>query len=109
MLAARAAYHIPEARTVLVPNVGNRSVAVLVMQLPNTQNLALNVLNYGRTPASIQVDLTQVPPGIPAGSLAGKPALDIITNQGAGTVGSDGHLKIDLQALSGRTIVVQRQ
>jgi hypothetical protein len=56
----------------------------------------------------VDVDLTQVPPGIPASSLAGSTAQDIIANQAAGTVSGSGHLTIDLDNLSGKTVVVQR-
>lgn len=109
ILAARAQYRIPEATLNSVPAVSSPSVAVLVMTLPDSQNLAVTALNYGREPASVQVDLTQTPPGIPAQSLAGAQALDIVSNQGAGAVSDTGALTVDLEALAGRTIVIQRQ
>ena len=108
MLAARKQHRIPEAQMLAVPNVGNPSVAVLVMRLPDSEDLAITALNYGRGAASFEVDLTQVPPGIPAESIAGLMALDIIANQSAGIVSNAGRLAIDLDSLAGRTIVVQR-
>jgi hypothetical protein len=70
-------------------------------------DLAVTALNYGQNTAVIQVDLTQIPPGIPASSIAGNMSLDIISNA-AGVVSSDGHLAVDLDSLSGKTIVVHR-
>ena len=108
MLAARKQYQIPLGTMNAVPPVSDRAVCVLVMTLPN-QSLAITALNYGQKSTSVTVDLTQVPPGIPAGSVAGQTALDIVANQSAGTVGSDGKLQINLDQLSGKTLVVQRQ
>ena len=108
MLAARKQHRIAEAQMLAVPPVGDPAVCVLVMRLPDSQNLAITALNYGRGRTSVDVDLTQVPPGIPASSLAGSTAQDIIANQAAGTVSGSGHLTIDLDNLSGKTVVVQR-
>ncbi len=108
MLAARKQHRIAEAQMLAVPPVGDPAVCVLVMRLPDSQNLAITALNYGRGSTSVDVDLTQVPPGIPASSLAGSTAQDIIANQAAGTVSGSGHLTIDLDNLSGKTVVVQR-
>jgi trehalose synthase len=108
MLAARQQYQINQATMNAVPPTGNPAVCVLVMTLPNSAGLAVTALNYGRSgSASVQVDLTQTPPGIPASSLAGKTALDIVDNQSDGTVGSDGKLTINLNSLSGKTLVIQ--
>jgi trehalose synthase len=108
MLAARKQYQIDQATMNAVPPTGNPAVCVLVMTLPNSAGLAVTALNYGRSSsASVQVDLTQTPPGIPASSLAGKTALNIVANQSEGTVGADGKLTINLNALSGKTLVIQ--
>ncbi len=109
MLAARKEHRIHEAQMLAVPNVGNPSVCVLVMRLPDSENLAITALNYGREAASFEVDLTQIPPGIPAESIAGRPAQDIISNESAGTVSDQGRLTIDIDALLGRTIVLMRE
>jgi hypothetical protein len=90
------------------PPVGNPAVCVLEMTLPNG-DFAITVLNYGRISTSIQVDLTLIPPGIPASQVSGQTAIDIIANQNANTVGSDGKLTIDIDTLSGKTLVVHRQ
>lgn len=109
MLAAREKYNIKDATMNAVPPVDNSSVAVLVMTLPDSQNLAITALNYGREATSVNVDLTQIPPGIPASTLAGVGTVDAVSGQSAGTVSSAGGLTIDLDGITGRTIVVQRQ
>jgi hypothetical protein len=55
------------------------------------------------------VNLTQVPPGIPPTSVAGQTATDIVAGQSAGVVSDAGLLSIDLDSLSGKTLVVQRK
>ena len=52
MLAARKQYRIHEGTMLAVPNVGNPSVCVLVMRLPDSNALAITALNYGRSAAS---------------------------------------------------------
>jgi trehalose synthase len=109
MLAARKKYGIQNATMNAVPPTGNQAVAVYAMTLPNSTSLALTALNYGRTANTVQIDLTKIPPGIPASQLAGQSALDIISQQNAGVVSNNGQLTIDLDSLTGRTLVVQRQ
>jgi hypothetical protein len=109
MLAARKKYGVDQATMNAVPPTGNQAVCVLAMTLPNSTNIAITALNYGRSSTSIQVDLTQIPPGIPAPQVAGQTALDIISDQNAGTVSSAGTISIDLDSLAGRTLVIQRQ
>ncbi|MES2534696.1 MAG: maltose alpha-D-glucosyltransferase [Pseudomonadota bacterium] len=109
MLAAREQHRISEATMNAVPPVNDPGVAVLVMTLPDSQNLAVTALNYGRNATSVEVDLTQTPPGIPAATLAGVGTVDVISGQSAGAVSATGGLKIDLEGIAGRTIVVQRQ
>jgi trehalose synthase len=108
MLAARKQYHIDQATMNAVPPTGVRGVCVLEMTLPGDQAFAITALNYGRNSASVDVDLTQIPPGIPAAQVAGSTAQDIVAGAGAGVVSNDGHLKINLDSLNGRTFVVQR-
>jgi hypothetical protein len=109
MLAAREEYDIKDATMNAVPPVGNDSVAVLVMTLPDSQDLAITALNYGRMAADVVVDLTQIPPGIPAGQLGGLQAIDAFSGDNAGTVSSSGSLSISMEAIQGRTLVVRRQ
>jgi maltose alpha-D-glucosyltransferase/alpha-amylase len=109
MLAARKQFRIAEGTMLAVPPVSDGSVVVLVMQLPDSQNLAITALNYGRSNTSVQVDLTQIPPGIPAFELAGQISKDIIAGQDANPVTDAGMLQIDLENLAGKTLVVERK
>lgn len=109
MLAARDQYRIAEGVMNAVPNVGNPAVCVLVMTLPDSTDLAVTVLNYGRETTSVEVDLTLVPPGIPAASLSGQAGHDIVANQDIGAVSDTGRLTVQLEGISGRTIVVKRR
>ena len=104
--AARLEHPIHDREILTLQNVGNPSVAVLVMRLPDSENLAITALNYGREATSIEVDLNAVP-DVPPGSTAGRTAVDIVTDEDAGAVTDAGRLTIDLEDLSGRTIVVQ--
>jgi maltose alpha-D-glucosyltransferase/alpha-amylase len=109
MLAARKQYRVAEGQMLAVPPVGDKGVCVLIMRLPDSQNLAITALNYGRGSTSVQVNLTQVPPGIPPTSVAGQTATDIVSGQSAGVVSDSGLLSIDLDSLSGKTLAVQRK
>ena len=61
------------------------------MTLPDN-SFAITVLNYGKDSASVQVDLTQIPPGIPAMQVAGQTPKTLSRIKATGTVGSDGKL-----------------
>jgi hypothetical protein len=106
MLAARKKYDIQDATENSVPPTGNPAVAVITMTLPNS-DLAVTALNYGKSSNSVDVDLTAIPPGIPVAQVAGQMAVDIIDNSNV-NVSSNGHMTINLNALSGRTLVVHR-
>jgi trehalose synthase len=109
MLAARTQYRLHEGQMLAVPNAGIPAICVLVMRLPDSEDLAITALNYGRETRSFEVDLTQIPPGIPAGSIAGRAAHDIVADQSAGAVSDTGRVLVELEALSGRTIVIMGQ
>lgn len=109
MLSAREEYGIKDATMNAVPPVADRGLAVLVMTLPDSENLAITALNYGDLRTIVTVDLTMIPPGIAAEALSGLEAVDAISGESAGTVSSTGILEIDLEGIQGRTIVVERQ
>jgi len=108
MLAGRKKYRIPEGEMLAVPKVNDSAVCVLVMKLPDSNNLAITALNYGRDHSSVMVDLSNVA-GMSAGSTANKKAHDIVADQDAGSVSDSGQLTVDLDGLSGRTVVLMDQ
>ena len=109
MLAARKRYRIHEGAIISVPNSGKPGVVLLVMTLPDNGGLAITALNYGRTATSVKVDLTQFSASIPAASVAGQTARDIVREHDAGVVTGSGRLNIDIGDLSGRTLVIRRR
>lgn len=108
MIAARERHAIRDATMTAVPPVDDRSVVVLVMTLPESRGVAITALNYAREDKRVDVDLSRLSEGGGGPTLAGARALDAIGVQDAGTVGSDGRLRIDLERLQGRTIIVPR-
>jgi hypothetical protein len=102
ILAARKKSRIAESEMAAAPDVDDRAVVVLIMKLPDNGGVAVTALNYGREPSSATVDFSQVQ-GI---SVQG-PAHDIVADQDVGAV-SGSQLAISLDALAGRTVVVQQ-
>jgi maltose alpha-D-glucosyltransferase/alpha-amylase len=102
ILAARKKSRIAESEMAAAPDVDDRAVVVLIMKLPDNGGVAVTALNYGREPSSATVDFSQVQ-GI---SVQG-PAHDIVADQDVGAV-SGSQLTISLDALAGRTVVVQQ-
>lgn len=107
MLAARKEHRIAQGSIISVPNAGKTGVVLLVMTLPDNGGLAITALNYGRRPTSVKVDLTQFSASIPTSSVTGQTARDIIRRQDAGLVARSGQLNIELEELSGRTLVIR--
>jgi trehalose synthase len=101
ILAARKAARISEADMLAVPDA-DRSVLVLVMGLPDNGGLAVTALNYAREGKQVSIDLGTVPGQRPAPT----GARDIIADSDAGGL-SGNRLQINLDALTGRTIVVR--
>jgi hypothetical protein len=81
----------------------DRAIVVLVMKLPDNGGVAVTALNYGREPSSATVDFSQLQ-GI--SGIQGQ-AHDIVTDQDAESV-SGSQLTIQLDALAGRTVVLQQ-
>lgn len=108
MLDVREQYRLHEGEIVAVPDVDNPAVCVLVMRLPDSEDLAITVLNYGRDGTSVEVDLADVTE-LPADSFAGALAHDAVSERDAGQVSEDGTVSIELDALTGRTMVIASQ
>lgn len=107
MLSARKQYRIHEGTIIGVPDARKAGIVLLVMTLPDKGGLAITALNYGRTAAAVAADLSQFSRSIPIASVAGQPVRDIVKGVDAGSVTRSGRLSIDLDELSGRTLVVR--
>jgi maltose alpha-D-glucosyltransferase/alpha-amylase len=109
MLEARKKYRIHQAKVLAVPAVSDPAVCLLVMELPERTGLAVTALNYGRKSSSVELDLAKVA-GVSGQQVKGRSARDIVSESDKG-VASDaaGRLRIQLDALAGRTVVLQER
>jgi len=103
ILAARKKFRIAESEMAAVPDVSDQAVLVMIMKLPDNGGVAVTALNYERDSRSVNVDFSKVQ-GI--SGVTGQ-AHDIVADQDVGAV-SGNQLTIQLDALSGRTVVVQQ-
>jgi len=103
ILAARKKFRIAESEMAAVPDLDDRAIVVLVMKLPDNGGVAVTALNYGREPSSATVDFAKLQ-GI--SGIQGQ-AHDIVSDQDAESV-SGSQLTIQLDALAGRTVVLQQ-
>jgi trehalose synthase len=106
LLAARRAHRIAEGELLAAPEPKSTAVCLLVLKLPGEGGLAVTALNYGRAPVEETVDLAKVP-GLPAGKLGGARAVDVVAGKGDGEVSAAGRLRLRLEALSGKTLLVR--
>jgi trehalose synthase len=104
ILAGRQRYRLAEAELVAVPEVKNASVALLVLRLPQSGGWAITALNFGRREVQETLDFTQLPG--PAVDLRGGRVQDAVTDALEGKVPESGRLKIQLPALTGKTLVI---
>jgi trehalose synthase len=102
MLAARQRYRVAEAEIVAVPEPDDRALCVLVMRLPGDGGMAITALNYGSSAARVAVDVV---PASPRGEAWW--GRDAVTGQDAGHTSPAGKLMVQLEPLTGRTIVVR--
>lgn len=106
LLAARKKYRIAEGELVAVLPVKNTALCVLVMRLPGKPQLAVTALNFGREPLREALDLSQVP-GVLATELAGRPAIDVLTEKATGQIDPAGKLQIEPDGWVGKTVLLE--
>jgi hypothetical protein len=102
ILAARKKFRIAESDMAAAPDDADQAIVELMMKLPDNGGVAVTVLNYGRDAKTVTVDFSQVKDVSVGGT-----AHDIVADQDAGSV-SSGKLEVKLDALSGKTLVVQQ-
>jgi maltose alpha-D-glucosyltransferase/alpha-amylase len=106
MLAARKEHRIAEGVLLAAPQTKNPGVCLLILKLPDGGACAVTALNFGRAPVEETVNLAAVP-GVSADALRGAKAVDVISREASGGVDGAGRLTIKLDALSGKTLVIQ--
>jgi maltose alpha-D-glucosyltransferase/alpha-amylase len=102
ILAARKKFRIAESDMAAAPDDADQAIVELMMKLPDNGGVAVTVLNYARDPKTVTVDFSQVKDVSVSGT-----AHDIVADQDVGSV-SSGKLDVKLDALSGKTLVVQQ-
>lgn len=106
MLTARKDFRIAEAELTAVPTVRNPALCLLVLRLPGEDRVAITALNFGRRGIEEEVDLHEAA-GIPLEKLRGRMLRDVVAGSDAGKVPDTGRLRIQLDALTGKTLVIQ--
>lgn len=107
MLKVRKKYDIHLARAVNVPNVENQGVFLLVMKLPNDDQMAITAINFGRSAVVETVDLSQVT-GMDGKRLVGR-RVSNVTNPKMieRVISSDRSLLIELDKLQAKMLIIQ--
>jgi trehalose synthase len=106
VLAARQKYRLAEAELIAAPEVENPGVALLVLKLPEGDNVAITGLNFGRSGVEEELDLAHLP-RLSVVGLRGRQVEDIVAGEAEGKVSESGRLKVQLPALTGKTLVIR--
>jgi hypothetical protein len=105
LLRARKEYRLAEGELLHVAQVENNGCCVLLFMLPD-ERLALTALNFGRDTARETFDLAELADLKPQ-SLQQAQAVDIVTGNDEARL-EDGKLSIELEPLTGRTLVIEQ-
>ena len=96
LLAMRQAYNIAASQQIQVPAVTNPGLLVMVHKLPDQRGTQITALNFGATPVSETIVLSEYAPG---------PVLDTLTQQPAGKLDTSGQLLIELAGYAGVSLL----
>ena len=88
-----------------MPEVKHRGVCLLVLCLPGQHPFAVTALNFGREPVEEEFDLSAVC-DLPVPKLRGRKLVDAVGGEAAGEVPETGRLRIKLEALAAKTLVL---
>jgi trehalose synthase len=108
MLAARKKYDIALSELMAVPEVQESSLCLLVLKLPGRPRYAVTALNFGREAVEETLDLAAID-GLPVEDVHGHSAIDAVSGKGVAGVTKSGRLTLQLEALSGTTVVIGRE
>jgi hypothetical protein len=104
LLRARKEYGLAEGELVHVAEVENKGCCVLWFTLPD-ERVALTALNFGREAARETLELAKLP-DLKQLNLQQAQAVDIVTGERCARLEA-GKLSIELEPLSGRTLVIE--
>ncbi|WP_426128743.1 maltose alpha-D-glucosyltransferase [Pseudomonas sp. DWP1b1] len=97
ILAVRRAYDIAASRQILVPEVENSALLVMVHELPAGKGTQITALNFGATPITETLHLSDIAAGM---------VVDIINERVEGDLTAEGAFTITLDAYEGLALRV---
>lgn len=97
ILAVRRAYDIAASRQILVPEVENSALLVMVHELPAGKGTQITALNFGATPITETLHLSDIAAGM---------VVDIINERVEGDLTAEGEFTITLDAYEGLALRV---
>jgi len=97
MLQVRQAYKLYAARQIDVPDTASPGLLVMVHELPEGLGTQVTALNFGAEPVDEEVRLAHVQPG---------QAVDMFSDLVAGSVNSQGELRVWLDGYSGASYLL---
>ncbi len=98
ILAVRERYQLYAARQIAVPAVAAPGLLVMVHELPDGAGLQVTTLNFGRQAVDEVVLLGDAPAGL---------AVEMLSGAAAGVVTTDGALRVQIDALSGKSYLLE--
>ncbi|NWC74808.1 maltose alpha-D-glucosyltransferase [Pseudomonas sp. P7759] len=97
ILTVRRAYDIAASRQILVPEVENSALLVMVHELPAGKGTQITALNFGATPITETLHLSDIAAGM---------VVDIINERVEGDLTAEGEFTITLDAYEGLALRV---
>ena len=98
LLAIRQQYRLYAARQVDIPDVNNKSLLVMVHQLPQERGVQVTALNFGPTP---------IHETVAAGSLPAGQVVDMLSGQTEGPLPTPGQLRVSLSPYEGKSYLIR--
>jgi trehalose synthase len=98
LLAIRQQYRLYAARQVDIPDVNNKSLLVMVHQLPQERGVQVTALNFGPTP----IHETVAASSLPAGQV-----VDMLSGQTEGPLPTPGQLRVSLSPYEGKSYLIR--
>jgi hypothetical protein len=91
---------------VAVPDVKNKAVCVLLLRVPGSYIGAVTALNFSHSDAREEIDV-RVLADDKASKKIGGDTTDILTGEPGGELSDLGRMRIDLPAMSAKTLIIR--
>jgi trehalose synthase len=106
ILQARRNYKVEISKVLAVPDVSNSGVFLLVMKLPENQQVAVSAINFSRSSVEEKFDLTKIK-NLDSSLLTGHKAKDVINGKIEAVISEDGSFSIKLGGFEAKLLVVE--